>query len=117
MPNEKISSTTTSDYNQSPKLVYDNARIKLSFSIDYLKQDKVIYNHGPIVSIYIVYRLNPFVNTSSVTLENRLFGAVKFKKNADISKYFGYGIGFDSKEVLRIQMEDMTNMLLFLELI
>ena len=76
--NEKISSTTTPYYSQAPKLVYDNARIKLNFNTDLLKQDKVAYNHGPIVNIYNVYRLNPFVNTSSVTLENCLFGTIKF---------------------------------------
>ena len=33
------------------------------------------------------------------TLENSLFGAVKFVKNADIDKYkySGYGIGFDRR--------------------
>ena len=39
--NEKINSTTTSNYNQAPKPVYDNARIKLGFNTDLLKQDKV----------------------------------------------------------------------------
>ena len=87
MSNEKVSSTTTSNYNQAPNLVYNNARIKLSFNTDLLKQDKVLYNHEPIVNIYIVYRLIPFVNTSDVTLENCLFGAVKLGKNADISNY------------------------------
>ena len=97
LSNKKVSSTITSDYNQVPKVVYDNARIKLSFNADLLKQDKVTYNHGP--NIYIVYRLATLVNTSNVTLENCLFGAVKSTKNADIStyKYSGYGIGFDSK--------------------
>ena len=79
LSNEKISSTTTSYYSQAPKLVYDNARRKLSFNTDLLKQGKVTYNHGSIVNIYIVYRLNPFVNASSVTLENGLFGAAKLK--------------------------------------
>ena len=69
-------------YSQAPKLVYDNARIKLSFNPNLVKQDKVTYNHGPVVNIYVVYKLNPFANTGSVTLDtlNCLFGAVKFKK-------------------------------------
>ena len=98
LSNEKISSTTTFEYSQAPKLVYDNARIKLSFNTDLLKQDEVTYNHGPMVIIYIVYRLNSFANTSSVTLENCLFGAVKLTKNTDTDKYkySGYSIGFDS---------------------
>ena len=99
MSNEKISSTTTSNYNQAPKPVYDNARIKLSFITNLLKKDKVTYNHGPMVNIYIFYRLVSDINNSRVTLENYLFGAVKLTKNADIDKYkySGYGIGFDSR--------------------
>ena len=77
LPNEKISSTKTSNYDQSTRLVYDNARIKQNFSGDLLKQNKITYNHGPIVNIYIGHRLTPKTNTSGVTLENCLFGAVK----------------------------------------
>ena len=55
-----------------------------SFTRDLLKQNKVTYNHGSIINIYIVYRLPPYVNTSGVTLENCLFRAVKSTKNADI---------------------------------
>ena len=94
---EKINSTTTSNYSQAPKPVYCNAGIKLQFNGDLLKQDKVTCTHGPIV--IIVFRLIGFINMSSVTLENCLFGAVKLTKNYDIGKYkySGYGIGFDSK--------------------
>ena len=62
LSNEKISSTKTSSYDQSPRLVYENARIKLNF----LKKDKVTYNHGPIVNIYIVYKLTPGTNNLAV---------------------------------------------------
>ena len=57
--NEKSSSITASNYNQAPSLVYDNARIKLGFSTYLLKQDKVTYNHGPIVkfTLFIDYPL------------------------------------------------------------
>ena len=37
LSNEKISSTKTSNYDQSPRLVHENARIKLTFSGDLLK--------------------------------------------------------------------------------
>ena len=84
LSNEKISSTITFNYNQALESVYGNARIKLSFNTDLLKQDKVTYNHGPVVNIFIVYRLAPSINSSSVTLENCLFGAVKLTKNVDI---------------------------------
>ena len=46
LSNEKIGSTKTSNYDQSPRLVYDNARIKLNFSGDLLKQDKIAYSHS-----------------------------------------------------------------------
>ena len=67
-----------------PRIVYDNTRIKVKFNGSLLKQDKVTYNHGPIVNIYIIICL---------------FGAFELTKNADIDKYkySGYGIGFDSR--------------------
>ena len=74
--------------------------MEVTFNGDFLKQVKVTYNHGPIVNIYIVYRLTPTTNDSSVTFENCLFGAVKLTKNVDTDKYrySGYSIGFDSRE-------------------
>ena len=65
-----------------------------------LKQDKITFNHGKIVNIYIFYDLKSNLNyNDDITLENCLFGAVKLTKNADISKYIysGYGIRFDGK--------------------
>ena len=99
LSNEKIGSTKISNCDQSPGLVYDNARIKLRFARSILKQNKVTYNHGPIVNIYIVYRLTPGTRSTGITLENCLFGAVKLTENADIDKYKypGYSIGFDSR--------------------
>ena len=37
LSNEKIDSTKTSNYDQFPRLVYDNARIKLKFARSILK--------------------------------------------------------------------------------
>ena len=51
LSNEKIGSTKTHDYDQSTRLVYDNARIKLRFSRGILKQNKVKCNHGRIANI------------------------------------------------------------------
>ena len=97
--NEKISFSPRLINTQPSIPAYDNARIKVKFNGDFLKQDKVTYNHGPIVNIYVVYRLTPTTKDSSVTLQNCLLGTVKLKKNADIDKYkySGYGIGFDSR--------------------
>ena len=96
LSDEKISSIATSNYNQAPSLAYDNVRIKLKFVGALLKQDKITYNHGPIVNIYIVYRLRLRI-TSDIALENCLFGAVKLTKNIKINTYSGYGIALDSK--------------------
>ena len=76
---EKISSVTTSDGRVS-KLLYDNVSIKVKFNGDLLKQNKVTYNHGPIVNIYIVYRLTSTTKDSIVTLQDCLFGAVKLTR-------------------------------------
>ena len=95
---DKISSVITS-YGRVSKLVYDNARITVKFNGDLLKQNKVTYTHGPIVNIYVVYRLIPTTKDSSVTLKNCLFGEVKLTKNTDIDKYkySGYSIGLYSR--------------------
>ena len=96
LSNENISSIITPSYNRAPSLVYDNVRMKLKFVGSLLKQDKITYNHGPIVNIYIVFRLRPCI-PSDITLENCLFGAVKMTKTLKINTYSGYGIAFDSK--------------------
>ena len=91
---------TSSSNDQAPILEYRGARIRLKFKGDLLRQNKVTYNHGKIVHIYIVYEIiSSFTSQSNFTLKNSLFGAIKITKNADISKYnySGNGIGFDSK--------------------
>ena len=95
LSNEKISTVITPSYNRAPSLAYDNIRIKLKYIGSLLKQNKITYNHRPIVNIYIVYRLSPSI-TSDITLENCLFGAVKITKILKINTYSGYGIAFDS---------------------
>ena len=98
MSDEKIILTVTSTDKSAIKSIYDNTRTKFKFNGDLLRQNQVIYNHGPIVNIYIVYETTPDTKTSNITLENCLFGAIKLTKNSDIDKYkyLGHGIGFDS---------------------
>ena len=65
-----------------------------------MKQDKIMYTHGKVVNIYIVYELTGSnSDDNDPTIKNSLFGAVTFTKNADIDKYgySGYGIGFDRR--------------------
>ena len=66
-----------------------------------MKQDKITFNLGQVVNIYIVYEISMGINISNhLTLVNCLFGAVTLTKNADIDKYkhSGYRIGFDRHE-------------------
>ena len=80
MFNEKNSSSPRLINTQPSIPVYNNAWIKVKFNGDFLKQDKVIFNHRATVNIYVVYILTPTTKDSSVTLQNCLFGAVKLKK-------------------------------------
>ena len=54
LPDEKIISTTTSTDKSATKTIYDNARIKVGFNGDSLRQNQVTYNHGPVVTSKIL---------------------------------------------------------------
>ena len=95
---ERINSVKTTNYSITPSLDYYGTRTRVEFNGSYLKQDKVTFNHGKVVNIYIVYEISKSINISDYpTLENCLFGAVTLTKNTDINKYkySGYGIAFD----------------------
>ena len=82
------------------ELNFYGTKTGVEFNGSCLKQDKVTYNHGTIVNIYIVYEISKNHNISNYpTLENCLFGAVSLTKNADIDqyKYSGYSTEFDRK--------------------
>ena len=98
LSDEIINSITASNYSVTPFLDYYGTKTRIEFKGSCLKQDKVIFNHEKIVSIYIVYEISKSINISDyATLGNCLFGAVSLTKNADIDKYgySGYAIGFD----------------------
>ena len=100
MSDERHNSNTASNYKITPELSYYGTKIRVEFNGSCLKQDKVTYNHGKIVNIYIAYEISKNYSISTYpTLESCLFGAVILTKNADVDqyKYFGYGIGFDRK--------------------
>ena len=99
MPQEIINSIKTPNHSITPNLDYYGTKTRVEFNGSCLKQDKVTFNHGKVVNIYIVYEISKSINISDYpTLENCLFGAVSLTKKADIDKYgySGYGIGFDS---------------------
>ena len=86
---ENITASTTSDYSLNPQLSYYGSNTRVEFKGSCLKQDKITYNHGKVVNIYIVYEIgnNNNNNSNYPTLQNCLFGAVSLTKNADIDKY------------------------------
>ena len=98
LSDEKISSVVGFT---RPFIEYTNARIKLKFDGSILRE-KLSTSLGLIANYYIVYRLNPRINSSNIVLENCLFGKIKF----DLIYL----------EFLVIQMEEMVKMLLFLGL-
>ena len=100
MSDERLNSNITCNYTITPELSFYGTKTRVEFNRSCLKQDKVTYNHGTIVNIYIVYEISKNCSISSYPIfKNGLFRAVSLTKNADIGqyKYSGYGIGFDRK--------------------
>ena len=95
-----IKAATTSNKILNPSLDHVGNRLRLKFSGDCWKQEKLLSDYGKIVNIYIVYETEESVNISSYpTLESCLFRALKLTKHVDVDsyKYSGYGILFDRK--------------------
>ena len=116
MPDQSIKAPTTSIKMLNPLLDYVGNKIKVELKGDCLKQEKSAFNHGKIVNIYIVYKIERSVNSSSyLTPENSLFGAVRLTKHVDIDQYkcSGYGIGFDRKGFYSIGNEVRRNVIVF----
>ena len=76
LSNEKSSSVTGFE---CLFIEYTNARIKLKFDGSILRQ-KLLTSIGSIANYYVVYRLSPRTNSSSIVLENCLFGKIKNNK-------------------------------------
>ena len=86
--------------NNTTTLLNQNNRLGVTFSGNYMKQNKLGYTQGTVVNIWIVYELkNRRANSPDFTSQNCLFVAVKITKNTDTSnyKYSGYGFCFDSE--------------------
>ena len=59
----KRPSTYNKMFNPSVNYVHTKARVK--FNADCLKQEKISFDHGKVVNIYIVFEVNKNVNVSS----------------------------------------------------
>ena len=100
LSDEKINSIKTPNHSITPNLDYYGTKTRVEFNGSCLKQDKIMYIHGKIVNIYIVYELTASnSDDNDPTIKNSLFAAVTLTKNADIDKYrySSYGIGFDRR--------------------
>ena len=100
LSSESFKATSTSDNSRNPTLNYHGTKIRVKFNGDCLKQQKITYNHGKVVNIYIVYSLGASSSDySDPTTKNCSFGAVTLTRNADIDRYrySGYGISFDRR--------------------
>ena len=89
LPDETINPYATSDNSLTPLIdYYFVGKVRIKFNGSCLKQpNKLIYDYGGKVNIYIVYELcASSSNNSDPTLKNCLLGAVTLTKNADIEK-------------------------------
>ena len=63
--------TSTSNTMLNPSVDYVNSKATIKFNSDCLKQNKISFDHGKIVKIYIVYEIERGINISCYpTLEN-----------------------------------------------
>ena len=116
MSNENIKAPTTSNKILNPSLDFVCNKIRVKFIGYCLKHEKITFNHGKIVNIYILNETERSVNISSYpTLEICLFGAVKLTKHVDVNlyKYSGYGMAFDRKWSYSIGNEIGRNVIIF----
>ena len=100
LSDETIKPPSTSDNGLTTAVSYYGTKMGVKFIGICLKQPAVLYTHGTIVNIYIVYELGAVgSNDNDPTLKNCLFGAVTLTKNTNIDKYgcSSYGFGSDRK--------------------
>ena len=87
LSDENITASTTNDYKLNPGLNFFGTKTRIELNGTCFKQDKVTFNHGKVVNIYITYEISKNINISDYpTLENCLFRAVSLIKNADIDR-------------------------------
>ena len=103
--NQSNKATTTPNKLLNSSLDYVGSRLKVNFTGDSLKQERLDFRYWKIVNIYIVNEINKSVRISSYpTLENYLFGAVKLLKHVNIDQYeySWYGTEFDRKGIFQL---------------
>ena len=99
--------------NVSPTLLNQENRLGVTFSGNYMEQNKIGYAHGSVLNIYTVYELkNRAISSPDFTVQNGLFGAIKITKDVNTSYYqcHGYRMCFDGKKLLVLAIEQMVKM-------
>ena len=85
MSGKSIKPPTTSNKMFNPSKDYVGTKAKVKYNEDCLKQEKITFNHGKLVNIYIVYELEKSLNISNhPATENCLFGSVKLTKRVKL---------------------------------
>ena len=101
-PSNKIELSSTKIMNNFyPSIKNISGELYVSFSGNYFVQNIVNISKN-VINIHCVYKLDPidFSRNNEFTIQNALFGAIEFTKNANTSKYKykGYGICFNESE-------------------
>ena len=65
MSHESIKPPTADNEILNPSLDFVGTKARVKFEGDCLKQEKITFNHGKIVKIYIVYETERTFNSSS----------------------------------------------------
>ena len=60
LSSESINPPTASDNSLTPVLNYYGTKTRVKFTESCLKQPKILYTHGKVANIYIVYELGAF---------------------------------------------------------
>ena len=111
---EAIKPPATSDNSLTPTISYYYAsKIRVKFTRSCLKQEKITFNQGKVVNIYIAYEFGASSsNDSNPTLKSCLFGAVTLKKTRILTNMGILVIGLDliDEEVFHFQVVDLVKM-------
>ena len=73
LPDERIDSIKTANHSITPFLDYYGTKTRVEFNGSCLKQDKITFDHGKIVSIYIVYEVNEQFKHKRLSNAGKLF--------------------------------------------
>ena len=61
MPDESIKPHSTSNKMLNLSVTYVGTKTRIKFNGDCLKEEKILFDHGKVVSIYIVYEIDRYV--------------------------------------------------------